>query len=178
MQKKRGKLRQLFRNLRYLAKTDLRAELDNRFVEFEDYYRYMLRDEPLIIPRPRILNAEETIQFLLDNPKSFCRIGDGELTIIDGGNISFQRWDQRLANYLLEIAKSNSKDLHVGLPYALFHTTDQTPEFSKDFFRRTGYEQRRHILSICNMNRIYIDAGFNQFYLCTKWGGTSSILIM
>ena len=168
MQKKRGKLSQLFINLRYLAKTDLRDELDKRFVEFEDYYRYMLRDEPLVIPRPHILNAEETIELLLNEPKSFSRFGDGEINIMTGSKTDMHHADPRLASYLWEIIKNQNENLYVGLPYGWFHANENSQDFVKEYLRRNSYKYRQLVLPVCNMNRVYIAAGFNQVYMNTE----------
>lgn len=168
MGKKRGKLRQLFRNLKYLAKTDLRAEFDERLKQFEDYYRYALRDEELIIPRPRILNPEETVELLLEKPKSFSRFGDGELNIMTGRGIPFQHWDPKLADYLWEIIKNENENLYVGICYEWFHSNENATENVKDFMRKNGYKYRHLVLPVCNMDRVYIDAAFNQVYMHTE----------
>lgn len=165
--KKRGKLRQLFRNLKYLAKTDLRAEFDERLKQAEDNYRYMLRNEDLIIPRPKILNSEDTVRLLLDKPKSFSRFGDGELNIMTGRGAAAQRENPRLAEYLWEIVKNNNENMYVGICYTYFHANENAPEFIQDFMRRNTYRYRKLLLSVCNMDQIYIDAAFNQVYMNT-----------
>ena len=44
-----------------------------------------------------IMSPMETEQFLVDYDESFCRFGDGEIAIMRGENIAFQKYDSELA---------------------------------------------------------------------------------
>ena len=66
-----------------------------------------------------IVSTENTLNEIIKNKKSISRFGDGEIGIINGGRISFQRFDSSLSKRLYEVLNSNEKNLLIGLffPY-------------------------------------------------------------
>ena len=76
-------------NLRWMMHHDIEKEnqmfLKEAVHVFEEYYRYSLSESKELPERLKILNPWGTVQKLQENPRSFCRIGEGELEIIQGG---------------------------------------------------------------------------------------------
>lgn len=62
------------------------------------------------------LNSRETLNFLSSNKKSIIRWGDGESFILLGGDIYFQKYDNKLHSYLIKIVKDYYKS---DCPYLL-----------------------------------------------------------
>lgn len=162
-------LSNLYHNVGWLLRHNIREENEKRMVEmldlFEEYYRYSLTDSKLAPVRPKILDYQETIHLLKERPRSFCRFGDGELAVLEGGCACFQKPDPRLAIYLKQIMKSASSDFYVGLPYGYFHNIDQALPFTRKFLIMGSPRFRKIILEHCNMDATYIDTGFSQKYM-------------
>lgn len=103
------RLNNFFKNIEYLFR--FRLEEKEKSLKYfaadiaEDTYLYKIKnninfgqDKYL-----KICSIEETIEKLLKNPKSFCRFGDGEVFIMMGGNISFQKYNRALADSLKKL---------------------------------------------------------------------------
>ncbi len=133
----------------------------------EDLCRYDVLDpdDPIVIPK--ILSPEKTLDLILEKPKSFARFGDGEVALIKGESISFQEYDKKLADAMLEILKSDSEDLYVGINYSYFHTSRYMNPFNRKFYMFHIQPARKFLLEHCNLDRTYIAAGFNQMYICS-----------
>jgi glycosyltransferase family protein len=66
---------------------------------------------------PDTKSIEETIICLSENNYSIARFGDGEiLYLVNRMDLAFQKYDDRLAEFMREILKNKTKNLIVGLP--------------------------------------------------------------
>lgn len=52
--------------------------------------------------QPNVLSVDETLDLIINEHYSVSRNGDGELNIMLGRNIPFQKWDRRLADIMIE----------------------------------------------------------------------------
>jgi glycosyltransferase family protein len=159
----------ILKNIKYLLTKSLSDEKEHyeekMLIAVDQYYRYSLLNEKIIVKRPHIYDYRDSIKLLLTTPKSFCRFGDGELEIMMGNSIPFQRYDFRLAQYLFEIIKYPISNFYVGLPYDYFHSIDTLNKFSRKFIMLNGVKYREFILQYCDMERYYLDTGFTQKYI-------------
>ena len=160
-------LKNLVKNIIYLMKHPLERELlDNlskSVLLTEEYSLYYpnARDKETL----RILNYQQTIDLLLSKPKSFCRFGDGEIDIINGGSIPFQKYDERLAKGLKSILENNNPSLYVGINYNYFGGIEQLNQENKKYYILNAPQYRRFLLDTCNKDVTYIAAAFNQLYI-------------
>ena len=161
----------LLRNIKFLLQCNLRErELENQYQTLlyaEDLCRYDVLDPDDPIRIPKIYTPQQTLDLLLEKPKSFARFGDGEIALIKGESISFQEYDPRLAEEMTEILRNQSEDLYVGINYGYFHTSRYMNEFSRKFYLFNIRSARQFLLAHCSLDRPYIAAGFNQMYMCT-----------
>lgn len=128
----------------------------------EEFYRYkVLRSDE---ERLDVLGHKETVELLLQKPKSFCRFGDGEIDIISGKSIPFQKYDKNLAEILLRILSIQIENLYVGINYNYFYDINKLNNLSKGFYLVNSKKYRDFLLKYCNRERKYISAGFNQLY--------------
>lgn len=67
------------------------------------------------IKRPNIKTAEETIQELINSNKSLARFGDGEILLMNGGDLYYQNYDKRLAMRMQEILANKQENLCVAI---------------------------------------------------------------
>lgn len=167
-------LRRFLRNIKFLLRYSLEErEIENRFQTLlyaEDMCRYEVLDPDDEVVIPKILSPEKTLKLLLEQPKSFARFGDGEVALIRGESISFQEYDPKLADAMMEIIGSDSDDLYVGINYGYFHTSRHMNLFNRKFYMLNIKPVRDFLLKNCNCNRTYIAAGFNQMYMISDDG--------
>lgn len=85
-------------------------------VKFPSYVinLYKYSSSPLDI---KVMEINETVDYLVQNAASMVRFGDGELMIMNGENISnYQNCSPKLAEDLQKIIQEDQKDLLVCLP--------------------------------------------------------------
>lgn len=132
----------------------------------EDLYVYELLDKDFLEEKKlQVLDYEKTISLLLEKPQSFCRIGDGEIDLIQGRSISFQEYDINLAEILKEILKIKCENLYVGINYNYFHSSKMLNDYNRKFYLTSVKPYRDFLNENCCKDRTYIAAGFNQLYM-------------
>ncbi len=149
------RIRNLIRNLNYLSKHSLWDQretdilyLTNKIID-DVKYEYGLCDTNDI----KVLSADESMEVLAKQPKSFVRIGDGEIRLILGEDQPFQQYDPILAKILKEEVSGRAGDIYVGLNYAYFSP------FPFNYVRRNAYDFRLVLEGMCDKSITYIDAG-------------------
>jgi glycosyltransferase family protein len=160
--KGRVSLKTFFKNIRYLFKHEFvtQWELSTTI----DNYKYEISAELQELAKPKIKTPFETIMQLSDSSDSLCRYGDGELIIMGGGRISFQEYDQKLAQRLREIIISNNKHILIGIPHALYNSTTGLKEEVKRFFRTKAGEIRSYASSVIDYQKEYVATECSQLY--------------
>lgn len=130
-----------------------------RFVFFSVSYRNNIK----------IINENETIEYIIRNKVSVSRFGDGELRMIKQaeGN-SFQKYDAGLATRLLDILKSNQPGHVVCLPYAIKSVSHMTEEAGRFWMKFLDEYQLRSLQQIICKDKVYYDASITRFYLDYK----------
>lgn len=114
---------------------------------------------------PVVFSPEETVQRLAENPRSFCRFGDGEFSLMLGYSIGFQKYDPRLALALWEIFCEPDDDIYVGVPFQQFESPGRFNDWIQEFYFTSGKWIRSFLHKYLPRNReLYIDTGFNQVY--------------
>lgn len=158
---------QFFKNLCYLSKFSLKTKLiQNPTLKFtyEDIIEnilYYIPDSNVI--RPKILDKKSTINILVNSNLSLARFGDGEINLIMGISIPFQKNDKELASKLAKILKNKQENLIVGIPYDYYYCkyNSNQNQFIKDF-ELTAYPLlRKNFLEYIDLHNTYCDTGFN-----------------
>ena len=152
----------LIRNLKYLARNNLYEKETELVVRIQDETIencvYEIDDAKSKLKRLKVCDGLASITKLESEPKSFSRYGDGEIALIMGYGIPFQKYDKRLADRLIEILNHRRYDLYVGIPHYYFHTVLNLPESSKIFCRLTNIKNRRIVLKYCDPDAVYLDS--------------------
>jgi hypothetical protein len=65
--------------------------------------RYYIYLRALKIPKTKVMNSSETVEYLLNNNISLIRLGDGEFQFFFNKGISYQRYEEKIKNKLLNI---------------------------------------------------------------------------
>lgn len=170
--KMRYSLLRLLKNIKFLMQKDIRAVIEDSaymsMKNMEDYCIYEFKENCNDLEHLNILDYGQTIEKLEKYPKSFCRFGDGEIDLINGKSLPFQKYDSRLAEILKRILTQDSDSMYVGINYNYFHSTKFMNEYNRRFYLLHTHSYREFLLKTCLKNREYIAAGFNQLYMITE----------
>ena len=136
-------VKRILKNIKYFLSYDLYEHELERTYEIQDKIVedlfFEFEENKYIINNLNIIDAEESINLLMENPKSFCRFGDG-----DG---------------LKDILSKKRDDMYVAINRAYFHSPLVWAERNKKFYRIYGTQMRRFFIEICNPDVTYLDAG-------------------
>lgn len=113
--------------------------------------------------RFEILNNDQSIEAIVNTNKSLARYGDGEMSIINGGYINFQKYNVELAERLKEILLSNNPHLLIGVPIAI-KSTDGYNTVAKDFWNQNMDTGRMHWKKYCNKNKVYCNTNMTRLF--------------
>ncbi|MDF2802131.1 MAG: hypothetical protein K0S61_2034 [Anaerocolumna sp.] len=125
---------------------------------------YTITQSLFKLKRINILDSDKTLDLLINEPKSFCRLGDGELTIMQGRSIPFQRYNKKLAQQLKDILEYKVPDMYVGVPYFYFESMKKMNPYIKKFIKNECTKYKKQLIDSADMNKTYIDTGFTQTY--------------
>ena len=111
----------------------------------------------------KVMNAQETLEYLDKNTVSFCRFGDGEIAIMNGESIAFQSYDMNLAERLKEILVADEDGLIIGIGYYYLNPVENVNLYTMNFLNAMG-NQREFLIANCNKNMVYMDTAITQMY--------------
>lgn len=147
------------------------------FLVSKIYYPYRYYRLKNIRKHIWVYNAEDTLNYILDNGCSVSRFGDGEFNMVfryithntyEVGE-SFQRYDARLAKRLYEILQLESTHNHIiCIPYWFREHTDIYRPEARLFCERYMYLNHKLIARSIRSNQYYFNANITRFYLSYK----------
>lgn len=157
------------------------AQILNTSLLLRDYYDYKVEqlkiemtNKPYEIMSengmyvPEVYDIEQTIQILLDSECSISRFGDGEMKLIAGQDIGFQRASDELSRRLREILMQTIENHIVGILNVYGSLTMYTEDL-QNYFRNYLYEYDREFqYGLLNPNRKYYDAFITRPYISYK----------
>jgi glycosyltransferase family protein len=112
-----------------------------------------------------ILDTNSSIDLLLDTNVSLARYGDGELNIMMGGDIHFQKYHPELAYRLKKLIKNNkNKQLEIGIPLAI-NTVEGYKAIVKEFWEMNMNTGRMHWFMMCGFKRSFLNASLTRCYI-------------
>lgn len=127
-------------------------------VYFAMYQKEILKN------RIHVNSIDQTVDELLAGKKSLVRFGDGEIKLIAGREIPFQKPDVQLAGKLKEIIRGNEENLLVALPDVFEDLTAYVPK-SREFWMEHLLFHRRDYERICSRDVVYQNAFFSRPYI-------------
>lgn len=160
---KLGKLCQLIRNLRFLSGESMEKVMQKQVQDamIADRLQAMAQNNR----RSTVLGPEATVRRLSEQPKSFCRFGDGEFRLMLGDSIGFQKYEPELALALWEIFCMADDNMYIGVPYQQFEAPSLFNDWIRTFYFTSGAWIRKFLYQYLSGDReLYIDTGFNQVY--------------
>ena len=125
------------------------------YVQLDAYRMKKYRQHNML---PEVKGIEETLTAIVNNKCSIARFGDGEIGLIFGKGIGFQRSEKELADRLADILRSDkSERMLIGISEWIFKSNFGTyPEYRIQFLKR--------ILDLLLPGKTYYSADISRFY--------------
>lgn len=114
-----------------------------------------------------MLSVNETIDRIIEKNLSVIRFGDGEISLIDGVDLGFQKQNHDLAGRLELILKTDIDGLLITIPDMwgkLNWQEDYAYRFGVHYVYRYGHVWK----SLLSFKQIYGETGMTRFYLAPK----------
>ena len=90
------------------------------------YWRYLLT---MLSPKVKlpinVMNNEETVDFILKNNSSVVRFGEGEVQLMNGGNLDFQAYDPILSEKMQKVLSVQSTEQFLVCVPDVFHALNR-----------------------------------------------------
>ena len=112
----------------------------------------------------KVKNTDETLDKILSGEYSVLRLGDGELNLIFGENLKFQKYNKTLEKELRNVLLDESGELLVCLP-DIFNNLDIYTEKSKIFWQQYLERKVNKILKVIDSKKVYYDTQISRFYI-------------
>lgn len=156
----------LIKNLRFLAKHNLKNNFINyqNLDDFVESLKYEIADKSPNLKIPKIKNIDETIDTIVANNLSICRFGDGELQLMQGKDIVFQKSSPQIALRLKEILSSKNSQIAIAIPRTLFYGNPNTYYLVRNFWRQNGNRFRNIIEQYIDLDWQYYSAELTIAY--------------
>lgn len=120
-------------------------------------------------PAPKILTIEESVDFFLEEPllRSISRYGDGELELMYGRDIPFQRYDENLNKRLREILQYDDVNFMVCLSDVYGSLKWMKYDAYCYWFINLKYS-RKEWYNVVKRDKIYYNTFLSRFYYIYK----------
>lgn len=112
--------------------------------------------------RIKVYSIERTFDELLNSRVSMVRFGDGEMSIIDGENIKFQKFDEELSKRLKVVLQSRLDNLIICIP-DVFNSLNAYNKDVQEFWKRNLLFSRKKWYTLLN-NNVYYNSFITRFY--------------
>ena len=123
------------------------------------------------------MSFEDTIDEILKRERSVIRFGDGEMRIICGQNIGFQKSFKELSHYLKNILSGNSDNRLICIPAMNADNADKltvkAKKWWKDYRNTQFYKWQAYLSS----DVTYGEALISRFYVGIEDKNFSALLI-
>lgn len=117
----------------------------------------------LFMKAPIVLSVDETLDLIINQHFSISRNGDGELDLMMGKDIDFQRKDQRLAAIMRE-AISTDMDKYLSCLLDIFNGYEQFSPKAYTYFENYLREKRFYYYNYSKAKR-YGNSAISRFYM-------------
>ena len=124
---------------------------------------------------PVIKNSIETLDELIRSKKSFARFGDGELNLISGLSIGFQKADDELVRELIRVLTCPNRYCYIGLPYSLSSLNNFRFD-AKCFWLYSIVKNWKRWRQYCTRES-YLDTQCSRFYMDIKDKSISKMIV-
>lgn len=128
-----------------------------------EWHKHFDRVYRRCVKAPHILSYEECVDYILGHRASVSRMGDGELSVIYGGELGFQRRSAALGEKLKWVMTQDSPTLLLCVP-DIFDNLEKYNDVEKGFWEAHNYFNRRKWYKLLIKNKVYGNAFLSRFY--------------
>ena len=122
----------------------------------------------IVLRKPKVLGIEETITKIVNDKCSIARYGDGEFNIMFGNSIDFQTYNDRLAQKMKDILKTDDDKFLVGLTGEMYSKNENLLPQPKSYWKRFIRNNRWKLARLYKKNKVYYHASMTRFYMAYK----------
>lgn len=113
---------------------------------------------------PEVYDIEDTLRKLIEKNASISRFGDGELDIMAGRSIPFQKYDDDLAEKMKFILKTEYEDFFVGIP-DIFNGLSIYNDKAREYYNNHLRNNRKIWAHLLNSKKQYYCTGMTRPYM-------------
>ncbi len=117
--------------------------------------------------KPNILSIPDTIDLVLAKKLSMIRFGDGEITLIDGLDIPFQKVSSDLVQRLENVIRVHHENLLICIP-GMWGNLDIFVDYAYYFVMHHMYRYNHTWKALLTYDQIYGDTNVTRHYLAYK----------
>ena len=116
---------------------------------------------------PVIMSCEETVKYILSTGCSVSRFGDGEMKLIYGKNLIFQKAEPKLRKRLSEVLSSDSDELLICLP-SIFNNSQLSDRNDSKYWKKHLAYTRKYWYQNLKKDKKYGNAFISRNYMALK----------
>ncbi len=116
---------------------------------------------------PVIMSCEETVKYILSTGCSVSRFGDGEMKLIYGKNLIFQKAEPKLRKRLSEVLSSDSDELLICLP-SIFNNSQLSDRNDSKYWKKHLAYTRKYWYQNLQKDKKYGNAFISRYYIARK----------
>ena len=113
---------------------------------------------------PKVLPIKDTVDLIVKKKLSVIRFGDGEISLIDGLNLGFQKRDRELSNKLEVILRTNKEGLLICIP-GIWDRLENFKSYAYWFNMHHLYRYGHVWKNVLSYNAVYGDTNITRSYL-------------
>lgn len=117
--------------------------------------------------KPIIRDVECILENIINEKCSLSRFGDGELNLIQGIDIDFQKYDKELADRLKSILKSNNSNILIAIP-DVFGSLNKYIRNSQEYWTSLLVRKRFKWYKCLDKEKTYYNAFISRPYMIYK----------
>ena len=113
---------------------------------------------------PYVASIEDTISYILQNNCSVSRLGDGEIKLVAGKDLGFQKYSEELRQRMIEVLTFPIPNHIVCLPDIFQNLEQYVPDASSHWKKHLSY-YRKYWYRYINKDRLFFNAFISRCYM-------------
>lgn len=153
-------------NIRYLFQYSLKR----MSCEIEDvgyainHIKFEIEEDLKVLPKINFMSNNEALSLLINSEISLCRLGDGEMDLMQNIGIEFQKADNLLAQRLVEVVSTDDENILIGIP-PIFTSFIGADIYAKNRTRSFMGKNKEAFINLLNKDKDYCNAGMTYTYI-------------
>lgn len=128
-----------------------------------EFHKYQDAIYRRIITPPYVMSYEECVEFVITNKASISRFGDGELGVIKGADLGFQKHNVRLGSRLRDVLTADINGLLTCIPDT-FRDLKRYNLVEQNFWKAHHYYNRKSWMRLLVPGKKYGNTFLSRFY--------------